>query len=146
MSVLVRVAFCFGLAQLLTVRPIYTVTNFRYKQLVVLLAFVIVVLLIRNHGYDMKLRAERKQRIDAQDRVELIDTLRDNAVRVEARAAVGDLDAIIQIPPKQNTNFYGMAVQHARTNAVRDIIEYLRKRTGDDLGDDPQKWIKKYED
>jgi len=121
-------------------------TNSRYKQLVVLLALVIVVLIFRNHNCDMKLQSERKQRGDAQDSVELIDTLRDNALQVETREAVGDLDAIVQLPPKQNTNFYVMAVQQARTNAVRDIIEYLRKKTGDDLGDDPQKWIKKYED
>jgi hypothetical protein len=121
-------------------------TNYRYKLLVVLLAFVIVVLLIRNHDYDIKLQAERKQRGDFQDCVELIETLRVNALQVEPKEAVGDLDAIVLLPPNQNTNFYGMVIKRARTNAVRDIIDYLRKRTGDDLGDDPQKWIKKYED
>jgi hypothetical protein len=31
-----------------------------------------------------------------------------------------------------------------RASAIREVIAYLRKKTGEDLGDDPQKWIEKY--
>lgn len=31
-----------------------------------------------------------------------------------------------------------------RTNVIRDIISYLRKKTGEDLGDAPGPWVLKY--
>lgn len=33
-------------------------------------------------------------------------------------------------------------VERARRTAVREMIEILRKKTGQDFGDDPQRWIK----
>jgi hypothetical protein len=35
-------------------------------------------------------------------------------------------------------------VEQARASAIREIIAELRKKTGEDLGDDPEVWIKKY--
>ena len=35
-------------------------------------------------------------------------------------------------------------VERERDNAARAIISYLRARTNEDLGDDPENWIKKY--
>ena len=35
-------------------------------------------------------------------------------------------------------------VERERSNAVQIIISYLRTKTGEDLGNDPEKWIEKY--
>jgi hypothetical protein len=35
-------------------------------------------------------------------------------------------------------------VERERTLAVRDIISYLRTKTGQDLGENPEPWIQKY--
>jgi len=35
-------------------------------------------------------------------------------------------------------------VERQRTRAIRDVISYLRIKTGDDLGDSPEAWILKY--
>jgi hypothetical protein len=35
-------------------------------------------------------------------------------------------------------------VEQARASAIREIIAELRKKTGEELGDDPEVWIKKY--
>jgi hypothetical protein len=35
-------------------------------------------------------------------------------------------------------------VERERTNTFHEIIAHLRAKTGEDLGDDPEKWIQKY--
>ncbi len=35
-------------------------------------------------------------------------------------------------------------VERSRANSIREIIAHLRSRTGQDLGDDPRKWIDQY--
>jgi hypothetical protein len=35
-------------------------------------------------------------------------------------------------------------VESARGQSVREILAYLRTKTGEDLGTDPEVWIKKY--
>ena len=35
-------------------------------------------------------------------------------------------------------------VERDRAHAIREIIAYLRQKTGEDLGDDPEQWIKKF--
>ena len=36
-------------------------------------------------------------------------------------------------------------VESAREHRIKSIIDILRKKTNEDLGDDPQVWIKKYD-
>jgi hypothetical protein len=38
----------------------------------------------------------------------------------------------------------GDLVEFQRSSSIRDIIEHLRKQTGEDLGDAPGTWIAKY--
>ena len=48
----------------------------------------------------------------------------------------------------QRTQYYATQLQRMvareRTAAIKDLIEYFRTRTGEDLGDDPLKWIQEY--
>ena len=73
------------------------------------------------------------------------DMRREQALRAEPKEAVEILDTLVQLPPSQNTNALGRIIEHERTIVIRDIIAYLRIKTGEDLGDDPAKWISKFE-
>jgi hypothetical protein len=48
----------------------------------------------------------------------------------------------------QSTQYYvkhlKRMVERERIAAIADLIAYLRRTTGRDLGDDPQKWIQEY--
>lgn len=39
---------------------------------------------------------------------------------------------------------FGRMVEQAQASTVREIIAYLRNKTGEDLGDSAEPWIQKY--
>ncbi len=43
-----------------------------------------------------------------------------------------------------DNSFLKEIVEVEKKRTERDIIEYLRTKTGENLGNDPEKWIKKY--
>jgi hypothetical protein len=116
-----------------------------YKRLTVLLAVVVVVLLGLVLHFTMKFQIQRWNERDTWSAIRDFDMRRDAALRAEPKGAVEFLDTIVQLPPRQGTNALGRMIEHERAIAVRDVIDYLRKKTGEDLGDDPAKWISKYE-
>ena len=116
-----------------------------YKRLTVLLAVVVVVLLGLVLHFTMKFQIQRWNERDTWSAIRDFDMRRDAALRAEPKEAVEFLDTIVQLPPRQGTNALGTMIEHERAIAVRDVIDYLRKKTGEDLGDDPTRWISKYE-
>ncbi|HXT39331.1 MAG TPA: hypothetical protein VN887_04845 [Candidatus Angelobacter sp.] len=71
---------------------------------------------------------------------------RDEAFRSEPERAVEQLYIIACLPPRR-TNSPGpllWIVERERDRDIREVIAYLRTKTGKDLGDDPAKWIEKY--
>jgi hypothetical protein len=46
--------------------------------------------------------------------------------------------------PRRITSVLDMLAERVRREVVNDIIENLRQKTGDDLGDNPDAWIQKY--
>lgn len=57
---------------------------------------------------------------------------------------VAYLDAITRANLSASDRHLSMIMQRERTRVVRDVIQELRKKTGEDLGEDPQAWIKRY--
>ena len=76
-----------------------------------------------------------------------IDKCRDWALHADIPKAVEYLDTLDQSPPREWTvriGNRGRVIELERASAIREVIAYLRKKTGEDLGDDPKKWIEKY--
>jgi hypothetical protein len=54
------------------------------------------------------------------------------------------LDGIAHAGLNATDPYLTKIMQRERARAVQDVIQELRKKTGEDLGDDPEAWIKKY--
>ena len=123
-----------------------------YNRLTVLMAVGIIFLLGLLWQLNWKLHmawldtkeSEQTTWVEVRD----LDKCRDWALQAEPQKAVEYLDMLDQSPPKSWTAHrgnLGRVIEIERASAIREIIAYLRKKTGEDLGDDPKKWIQKYE-
>ena len=66
------------------------------------------------------------------------------ALQSEPNRAAAMLDFISRQPARRDDSVLTMMLERERTNSIHSIIEYLRMKTGEDLGDDPRKWIEKF--
>ena len=123
-----------------------------YKRLTVSLAVGIILLLGLVWQLNFKLHmalldskaSEQSTWVEVRD----IDKVRDWALQAEPKKAVEYLDMLDQSPPREWTarrGNLGRVIEIERASAIREVVAYLRKKTGEDLGDDPKKWIEKYE-
>ncbi len=119
-----------------------------YKRLTValavlcgLLALAFVSLFIASAP--LKLRAAF-----ASEQVHIFDEMRDKALHSDASGAAGCLEYVVNYYPSGTKQESGSRldrmVESARGHSVREIVAYLRTKTGEDLGTDPEAWIKKY--
>lgn len=115
-----------------------------YKRLTVLLTVVIVVLLGLVWYFSVKFQMQRFDERDLWSGIRDFDRMRDMALRSEPKDAVEILDTFATIAPRQGTSPGEMIFEHERAADIREIIGYLRQKTGEDLGDDPKKWVEKY--
>ncbi|HUA65493.1 MAG TPA: hypothetical protein VME24_06580 [Alphaproteobacteria bacterium] len=115
-----------------------------YKRLTVILAIVTVASLGLAWHFDMKFQRERWQTRVLWSAIRDFDKMRDMALRSEPKDAVEILDGFATIAPRQGTSPGEMIFEHERQADIREIISYLRQKTGEDLGADPQKWVQKY--
>ena len=122
-----------------------------YKRLTILLAVGIILLLGLVWQLNFKLHmalldwkeSDQSTWVEVRD----IDKVRDWALQADTQKAVDYLDMLDQSPPREWTariGNLGRVIEIERASAIREVIAYLRKKTGEDLGDDPQKWIEKY--
>jgi hypothetical protein len=84
----------------------------------------------------------------AQEQIEIINEMRMTALQSSPAEAAGKLQYAVNYYPSGTKQEVGSRldrlVESARKRAVRDIIAHLRQKTGEDLGDDAEPWIKKY--
>ena len=82
---------------------------------------------------------------DARIAVRRIDNNRYTALHGTSEEAIVCLrDIVTCYTPwtwKRPDLLLGQFVQERRANAVRDVVDYLRIKTGKDFGNDPEKWI-----
>jgi hypothetical protein len=116
-----------------------------YKRLTLLLAVVVVVLIGLVWHFDMRFQMQRLDERGAWNTIADFERSQSLALRSEPKIAAEMLDDVAHHPPKWSTGSLGMMVEQARADSIHGIIDYLRKKTGEDLGDDPEKWIEKYE-
>ena len=123
-----------------------------YKRLVFVLAFVCVCLvLLLAYGYREYSRVNRiaweegfliANYRQAHDIVRIFEADRDLALKQDVTNAVERLYKLQgpSLPfPKDHpaTQF----IEHERQRAVRDVVTYLRLKTGQNLGGEPEPWI-----
>ena len=115
-----------------------------YKLLLMFLTVVIVILLGVAWHFDMKFQAELRHESDLWVTIRDFDRVRDHALQSEPEEAVQDLYFFSSIAPREGTSPGENIFEAEKENAIREIITYLRAKTGENLGDDPNKWIDKY--
>lgn len=84
----------------------------------------------------------------ADDQTKIFEEMRTSALQGNPSEAAGLLRYVVRYYPSGSKQESGSRlnrmVERARQSAVRDIIAYLRIKTGQDLGDSPQAWIEKF--
>jgi hypothetical protein len=84
----------------------------------------------------------------AEEQARTFEEARIKAMETSVTEAAGLLDYIQYYYPSGSKQRVGShldrMVELARANASRDIVNYLRLKTGEDLGPKPEAWIKKY--
>jgi hypothetical protein len=84
----------------------------------------------------------------AEDQTRIFDDMRQKALQADAVGAAESLEYVLNYYPsgtKQIVNSrLDKVVERERASVTQDIISYLRQKTGEDLGENPDAWIKKY--
>ena len=84
----------------------------------------------------------------ASEQTKIFEDMRTRAMASDVGGAVGCLEYVTWYYPSGTKQEPGsrldQMVERERATATRDIIAYLRKKTGEDLSDDPEAWINKY--
>jgi hypothetical protein len=84
----------------------------------------------------------------ASEQAEVFEEMRAKALQSDAAGAADCLKHIVSSRPSGSRQRTGSRldrmVEHQRELAVRDIVGYLRGKTGEDLGQGPEAWIQKY--
>jgi hypothetical protein len=84
----------------------------------------------------------------ADEQTWVFERMTSQASRSNAGEAAECLQYVVDYYPsgtKQQTGSkVDRIVERDRAHAIREIIGYLRQKTGEDLGDDPEQWIRKF--
>ena len=119
-------------------------TRYRYLCLALgVLSLVLLVCLLASVGRSNQYRANVRF---AHDIVWSFQADRDLALKAEVPEAVGYLEKL-HFPERQPSPFSGSLsnyVEEERRRVVRDVMVYLRTKTGKDLGNKPEPWIAEY--
>jgi hypothetical protein len=119
-----------------------------YKRLTIALVVVCVGLIVLcgslfwSHG-SLTIRVAL-----ASEQAKIFEEMRMRALTSDPAGAAGCLEYVVSYYPsgsKQETGSrLDRMVEQARALAARDIVAYLRTKTGEDLGASPEAWIQKY--
>jgi hypothetical protein len=117
-----------------------------YKRVVILASLFIVALLALAWHLAMKRAIQQADERGAWLAVADYGRSRDRALRSEPGVAAQELYIIASLPPRRTNSpsYLLRMVERERDRDIRDVVAYLRTKTGEDLGDDPAKWIEKY--
>ncbi|HQC42416.1 MAG TPA: hypothetical protein PLV91_02975 [Verrucomicrobiota bacterium] len=81
----------------------------------------------------------------AREQIMIFKQMREEGIKEEPAECVSCLGYIINYYPSGSKQIEGhpldQIVETARAGAAREVISYLREKTGKDFGDDPQAWL-----
>jgi hypothetical protein len=112
-------------------------TQVGHKRLTIALGIALVLLLFYTF---LNYLAE----FDVSLRVRTLQSFRDDALKSDVPKAAEILKWVSMEQPSDSQTMLEQIHRIQWTNSECDIITYLRAKTGEDLGSDPQPWIEKY--
>jgi len=117
-----------------------------YKRVVIVACLLIVGLLALAWHLAIKCAIQKADERGAWLAIADYGRCRDAALKSEPGGAAEQLYIIVCLPPRMTNSPSHLLriVERERDRDIRDVVAYLRTKTGDDLGDDPAKWIEKY--
>lgn len=119
-----------------------------YKRLTVVLAVLCGLLAVVSVSLFIGYAPLKLRLAFASEQVHIFDEMRDKALHSDASGAAGCLAYVVNYYPSGTKQESGSRldriVESARGQSVREILAHLRTKTGEDLGTDPESWIKKY--
>jgi hypothetical protein len=81
----------------------------------------------------------------AEEQTAIFEEMREKAASADPTKAIGYLEYAVNYYPSGSKQVAGSSLDHmverARRSAVREMIADLRRKSGEDLGDDPKRWI-----
>jgi hypothetical protein len=119
-----------------------------YKRLTIALCFGVLGLLVLSALLCCRYGSLKMRVAFASEQTQIFEEMRAKALQSDAAGAAGCLGYVVSYYPSGNKQESGSRldrmVERERVLAERDIIAYLRTKTGEDLGASPETWIQKY--
>lgn len=123
-----------------------TVTQ--YKRLTITLTIAVIILVALSTFLFWNYSWQHIEVAFASEQTRIFEEMRARASESDPAAAAGYLEYAVRYYPsgsKQRTGSrLDLMVERERSAAVRDIITYLRVKTGQDLGTNAEKWIERF--
>jgi hypothetical protein len=120
----------------------------QYKRLTIALVVAVVLSLALNASLFWKYARQHLEVAFAAEQTEIYEEMRARALQSDPAGAASSLEYAVRYYPsgtKQRTGSHlDRIVERERARAVRDIVAHLRQKTGQDLGEDPEKWIERF--
>jgi len=122
--------------------------NTSYKRATMALGILCALLLVFGGYCTIKFVLQVTHIAFAEEQVQIFEAMRLRAMDVPTSEAASFLNYVVTYYPSGTKQEAGSKLDHiveqARASAIRDIVAVLRNKTGEDLGDDPQRWIHKF--
>lgn len=119
-----------------------------YKRLMVVLAVLCGLLALTSVALFMGYAPLVLRVAFASEQVHIFEEMRDKAFHSDPSGAADCLVYVVNYYPSGTKQESGSRldrmVEIARSHSVREILAYLRAKTGEDLGTEPESWINKY--
>ncbi len=119
-----------------------------YKRVTVVLGVMCLGLVILTIALFLDYAPMKLRLAFASEQTQIFEEMRTKALKSGVAEAAGCLEYVANYYPSGTKQVNGSRldrmVERERAAAVRDIIGYLRKQTGSDMGDAPEAWVEKY--
>jgi len=124
--------------------PDESMTAVGYKRALVALSVVVVLLLACVWSLARRCSLQRADARAAWSAVVDYERSQLALSNMGVRETVAYLDAITHASESASDRHLSMLMRRERARAVQEVIRELRKKTGENLGEDPEAWIKRY--
>jgi hypothetical protein len=123
------------------------VTIRAYKRLTVALGIVVLALGIEALYLFIVVAKLQGTEIHTAKAVQSFSEAQDTACKADPTQAVRELQFMLDWKPVyyRSNSAHAFIIDHSRAQALSNVLSYLRKKTGEDLGDDPHAWIQRYQ-